>query len=45
MDSTKLTAGHTGKSLTVKNNNIKVGEEIVQDEYKGEMGQKMDTKR
>ena len=36
----KITAGHTGKSLTVKNNNIKVGEEIVQDEYKGEMGQK-----
>ena len=36
----KITAGHTGKSLTVKNNNIKVGEEIVQDEYKGELGQK-----
>ena len=35
----KITAGHTGKSLTVKNNNIKVGEEIVQDEYKGEIGQ------
>ena len=35
----KILASHTGKSLSVKNNNIKVGEEIVQDEYKGEIGQ------
>lgn len=36
----KITAAHTGKSLTVKNNNIKAGEQIVQDEYKSEIGQK-----
>ena len=35
----KITAGHTGKSLTVKNNNVTGGAEIVQDEYKGEIGQ------
>ena len=35
----KITAGHTRKSLTVKDNNIKLGEAIVQDEYKGEIGQ------
>ena len=35
----KITAGHSGKSLTVKNNNVTGGAEIVQDEYKGEIGQ------
>ena len=35
----KITAGHTDKSLTVKDNNIKLGEAIVQDEYRGEIGQ------
>ena len=35
----KITALHTGKSLTVKNNDIKAGTEIVQDEYKDELGQ------
>ena len=35
----KITAGHTGKSLTVKNNNITNGTEIVQDEYRGDLSQ------
>ena len=35
----KITAGHTDKSLTVKDNNIKLGEAIVQDDYRGEIGQ------
>ena len=35
----KITVAHSGKSLTVKQNNIKSGTEIVQDEYKGEIGQ------
>ena len=36
----KILAGHTNKSLTVKKNNITNGIEIVQDEYRGELGQK-----
>ncbi len=36
----KITAMHTGKSLTVKNNNIEEGSQIVQDDYKGLDGQK-----
>lgn len=36
----KILAGHTNKSLTVKNNNITNGIEIVQDEYRGELSQK-----
>ena len=36
----KITAMHTGKSLTVKENNIKEGTEIVQSEYKGLDSQK-----
>ena len=36
----KITAKHTGKSLTVKNNNIKEGTEIVQSDYIGSNGQK-----
>ena len=35
----KITVAHSGKSLTVKGNNIKNGIEIVQDDYKGEIGQ------
>ena len=35
----KITVAHSGKSLTVKENNIKNGIEIVQDDYKGEIGQ------
>ena len=35
----KITAAHSGKSLTVKGNNITNGVEIVQDEYRGEIGQ------
>ena len=35
----KITALHTEKSLTVKNNEVRNGVEIVQDEYKGEIGQ------
>ena len=35
----KITARHTGKSLTVKDNNIVGGAEIVQDDYKGLLGQ------
>ena len=36
----KITAMHTGKSLTAKNNNIKEGSEIVQLDYTGSDGQK-----
>ena len=36
----KITAMHTGKSLTVKNNNIKDGIEIVQTDYVESEGQK-----
>ena len=36
----KIIATHTGKSLTVKDNNIKEGIEIVQRDYKGLDGQK-----
>ena len=36
----KITATHTGKSLTVKNNNLVEGAEIVQYEYKGLDSQK-----
>ena len=36
----KITAMHTGKSLTVKNNNITDGTEIVQSDYVGSDGQK-----
>ncbi len=36
----KITAMHTGKSLTAKENNIKEGTEIVQSDYKGIDGQK-----
>ena len=36
----KITAMHTGKSLTAKNNNIKEGTEIVQTDYTGSDGQK-----
>ena len=36
----KITATHTGKSLTVKNNSIKEGTEIVQTDYTGSEGQK-----
>ncbi|MFR2788387.1 MAG: RICIN domain-containing protein [Clostridia bacterium] len=44
----KIIATHTGKSLTVKDNNIKEGIEIVQRDYKGLDGQKWilrDTKK
>ena len=44
----KIMATHTGKSLTVKDNNIKEGTEIVQSDYKGLDGQKWilrDTKK
>lgn len=44
----KISATHTGKSLTVKDNNIKEGTEIVQRDYKGLDGQKWilrDTKK
>ena len=44
----KITAMHTGKSLTVKDNNIKEGTEIVQANYTGNDGQKWilkDTKK
>ena len=36
----KITAGHTGMSLTVKDNNIAEGTEIVQDDYQGLDSQK-----
>ena len=36
----KITAMHTGKSLTVKNNSIKEGTEIVQSDFTGSDGQK-----
>ena len=36
----KVTARHTGKSLTVKGNNLQEGTEIVQSEYKGLDSQK-----
>ena len=36
----KISAMHTGKSLTAKENNIKEGTEIVQSDYKGLDGQK-----
>ena len=36
----KITIMHTGKSLTVKNNNIKEGTEIVQSDYQGLNSQK-----
>ena len=36
----KITAMHTGKSLTVKNNNITDGTEIVQNDYVGNDSQK-----
>ena len=36
----KITAMHTGKSLTVKGNNLTEGTEIVQDEYQGLDSQK-----
>ena len=36
----KITAMHTGKSLTAKNNSIKEGTEIVQAGYSGSNGQK-----
>ncbi len=36
----KITAKHTGKSLTVQNNEIKEGTKIVQSEYIGQEGQK-----
>ena len=35
----KIIARHTGKCLTVKDNNIVGGAEIVQDDYKGQLGQ------
>ena len=35
----KITAAHTGKSLSVKNNNIKSGVDIVQSDYNGTIGQ------
>ena len=41
----KIIATHTGKSLTVKDNNIKEGIEIVQRDYKGLNSQKTDFKR
>ena len=44
----KIIATHTGKSLTVKDNNVKEGIEIVQRDYKGLDGQKWilrDTKK
>ncbi len=44
----KIIATHTGKSLTVKDNKIKEGTEIVQSDYKGLDGQKWilrDTKK
>ena len=44
----KITAMHTGKSLTAKNNSIKEGTEIVQASYSGSNGQKWvlkDTKK
>ena len=36
----KITAKHTGKSLTVKNNNLVEGEQIVQSDYQGLDSQK-----
>ncbi len=36
----KISAMHTGKSLTAKENNIKEGTEIIQSDYKGLDGQK-----
>ena len=36
----KITAMHTDKSLTVLNNNVSNNERIVQDEYRGNLGQK-----
>ena len=36
----KITVSHTGKSLTAKNDQIKEGTEIVQNEYKGQASQK-----
>ena len=36
----KITATHTGKSLTAKNYNIKEGTEIVQNDYVGNDSQK-----
>ena len=44
----KITAMHTGKSLTAKNNSIQEGTEIVQADYSGSNGQKWllkDTKK
>ena len=40
----KITAMHTGKSLTVKDNNIKSGASIVQSDYTGSNGQKWITR-